>query len=176
MHRRGHRRGGFLLRLVLIVPFVALLLIGSLVLIIQSIFRRDQMPGILRPSVQIGSAMSPTLEHGDFLFFRRADETASVGDIVSYRRNGRFALGRVTAADRTSVTVRGDAESEEDAVSVSRGELRGIWTGLRIPLLGYPLLWIRTLPGFLITVAVLFLPALRWAKASGKGAGKEVAP
>lgn len=152
----------------LFIALLILLLLGCAVLIVQSLIPADRMPGLLRPAAENNNTMSPTLRRGDFLLFRTPEDGVKVGDVVSFRAETGFALGRVLAADGNSVRIKGDAEADSMAVIVPREAVRGVWNGFRIPLLGYPILLVQTAPGCLLVVlGVLLIDVLVWS-AAGK--------
>lgn len=148
----------------LFIALLILLLLGCAVLIAQSLIPADRMPGLLRPAAEPNNTMSPTLRRGDFLLFRTPEDGVKVGDVVSFRAETGFALGRVIAADGDAVKIKGDAESETVAVIIPREAVRGVWNGFRIPLLGYPILLVQTAPGCLLVVmGLLLIDAMVWS-------------
>ncbi len=145
---------GAVCRIALLV-LLALFVFSCAVLILQSVIPTDRMPGILRPSAENNSAMSPTVKRGDFLLLRSANDGIEEGDVISYKTVRGFALGRVIAEDGDEIIVRGDADSI--AVKITKESVRGIWNGFRIPLLGYPILWIQTVPGCIVFIVLFIL-------------------
>lgn len=150
----------------LFLALLILLLLGCAVLIVQSLVPADRMPGLLRPAAESNNTMAPTLRRGDFLLFRTpgSGDGVQVGDVVSFRAESGFALGRVVAADADTVQIKGDAEADSMTVIVSRDALRGVWNGFRIPFLGYPILLVQTAPGCLLVVlGLLLIDTVVWA-------------
>ncbi len=160
-----HRKLGKISRIIWLVA-LALLVLSCAILILQSILPIDRMPGVLRPSAENNTSMSPTIKRGDFLLLRSAKDGIEEGDVVSYKTDRGFALGRVIAEDGDEIIVRGDADSI--AVKVAKENVRGIWNGFRIPLLGYPILWIQTAPGCIIFIALFILLDVAISLLAGK--------
>ena len=150
------RKVGASCRIALLILLI-LLILSCITLILQSVLPGDSMPGILRPSAENRDTMFPTVTRGDFLLLRSPAGGVAVNDVVSYRVDGGFVLGRVTAADDATVTVKGDAETAAFAVTIEKSAIRGVFSGFRIPLLGYPILWMQTVPGCLLFLFVFLL-------------------
>lgn len=97
--------------------------------------------GITLGSVD-GSSMTPYLNPGDAILVRRADpRTVVVGDVVSYRRDGRLILHRIVdrgfQPDGTIVFyAKGDANQEGD-LPIHGSDIRGRFV-FAAPMLGGP--------------------------------------
>lgn len=156
--KRAADRVWLALRVVLLV-LAGCIVLTSLLLVLQSVLPGDQMPGLLRPSAENTGVMAPAVCRGDFILLRSVGDGPEVGDVVSYRaaEQGTFALGRVVAEDESGYLVRGDAETPETGILVEKDRIRGIFTGFRIPFLGYPILFLQTVPGFITAVLVFLL-------------------
>lgn len=150
------RKIGFACRIVLLV-LLALLVLFSVILIVQSVVSGDRMSGLLRPSVEQDVFMSPTVKRGDFLLLRSVKGGIKINDVVSYRTESGFALGRVLSVDEKSLTVKGDAEADAFSVTIAKENVRGIWNGFRIPLIGYLIIWVQTATGCLLIILALLL-------------------
>ncbi|MCE5203148.1 MAG: signal peptidase I [Actinomycetia bacterium] len=76
-----------------------------------------------------GGSMSPALEAGDIVIYKRDECALSAGDIVLFRRAGdtHKVLHRVVAIrpDRT-ITTRGDANEVSDRDPVTRADVLGV--------------------------------------------------
>ncbi len=156
---------------IFLLVLLALFVLSCAVLILQSVLPIDRMPGLLRPSAENNSAMSPTVKRGDFLLLRSAKDGVKTGDVVSYKSGRGFTLGRVISEDGDEIIVKGDADCV--AVKIAKESVRGIWNGFRIPLLGYPILWIQTVPGCIIFIVLFILLDVAISLLAGKKKQKD---
>lgn len=148
----------------LLYTVLTVLVVGCLWLIAESILPGDRMPGtaVLKPAAEKNTAMEPTVRRGDFVMLSPMDGQAlSVDTVVSYRTDEGFVLGRIIGADGGIYLIRGDAADAKDFAAVRQEDIRAVWNGFRIPLLGYLIIWAQSAPGIvLLVVAVVLLDFL----------------
>jgi signal peptidase I len=107
-------------------------------------------------SVQTGS-MKPTIKVGDIILVKEED-TYSKGDVITYidrTNNTNIAITHRIEdvnSDGTFVT-KGDFNSVIDVEPVQTENIVGKYY-FRIPLLGYPLNFVRTVPGFILLIVI----------------------
>jgi signal peptidase I len=107
-------------------------------------------------SVQTGS-MRPTINEGDLILVRE-DSTYSKGDIITYIDSNSNVPVTVThrienVNEDGTFTTKGDFNSVIDINPVSTDEIVGKYF-FRLPYLGYPINFIRTVPGFILLVVI----------------------
>jgi len=105
------------------------------------------------------------------------NRTLEEGDVVSYyvAEKG-FVLGRIVSTDGEKYAVRGDTDTA--SMLVSRDDMRGLWKGFRIPLLGWLYIWCQTIWGFIIALILIIaidilVSVLMRNKAEKNGKGDE---
>jgi len=105
-------------------------------------------------AVETGS-MEPTIKVGDLIFVKEEKGYAK-GDIITFdfKNNKTPITHRIEEinVDGTYKT-KGDANSASDVDNVSKEQVIGKYF-LRIPLLGYPINFVRTPLGFLILIVI----------------------
>ena len=102
--------------------------------------------------VQSGS-MEPTIMTGDVIFVL-AKESYVKNDVVTFKENDRRVVThRIVGTQSGSFTTKGDANRTEDNGSVSPQNIIGKVFFI-VPKLGYLVSFSRTLPGFIILIAV----------------------
>ncbi len=138
---------------------LCMVILSCIVLIAESVLWSSQIPGnfVFKPGVEKNHAMEPTVKRGDFIILVRVNDTLlQEGAVVSYQFEQQFVLGRIVATENGAYWIKGDADAKDTAKLVQKEEIRGVWNGFRIPILGYPILWVQTVPGFVL-IFVLFL-------------------
>lgn len=102
--------------------------------------------------VQSGS-MEPTIMTGDVIFVS-AQESYMKNDVITFKENdGRIVTHRIMDVQSGAFTTKGDANRTEDNGSVSPKNVIGK-VFFTVPKLGYLVSFSRTLPGFVILIAV----------------------
>ncbi len=105
----------------------------------------------------LSNSMSPALRQGDLVFLRPlAEKDVLPGMIVSYRWDGKLITHRVRQMQDGFLTTQGDNNLQPDPWLTPLANVAGTPV-LRIPLLGYVLLSMRSPAGWAIMV---LLPAL----------------
>lgn len=145
---------GFLIALAVIL---CIILLSSVILIFEAFLFGDRIPGnfVIKPAAENLENMAPTIKKGDFIILVSiGDRTLEEGDVVSYYvpQKG-FVLGRILSSDGEKYAVGGDAETA--SMLVSRDDMRGLWKGFRIPLLGWIYIWCQTVWGFIIALVLI---------------------
>lgn len=149
----------FIIHIVLTV-ILAIIVLNCVFLVAESFLYGDKIPGFfsLKPGAEGNETMEPTIRMGDFIILNSVgNRELSEGDVISYRTGGGFAIGRILTVNGNVFMVKGDAEADKDAVPVQIEEIRGVWNGFRIPILGYLFLCMRTVPGFILILLILLL-------------------
>lgn len=144
------RKAAALAKKVLITVLAGILLI-NLYLVAAQLFFHQELPKLmgLAQIIVVSGSMEPAVEVGDLLVIREQD-SYKVGDIVTYRSGGSLITHRVIRVEGTSLLAKGDANNVEDApVDLEQIEGRMV---LRVPKLGYAVLFLRTSRGIILTV------------------------
>ncbi len=111
---------------------------------------------ILSPArVVVSDSMAPTLRAGDVLWIRPISEPITPGQIVSYNEQGKLITHRVVAMEGDTLITKGDNNREIDPWRVPIEDVIGSPV-LRIPYLGYLIVFIQKPVGWLVLV---ILPA-----------------
>lgn len=126
--------------------FAAVGLAGLLLLILPRI-------GISVDIVLSGS-MEPAIRTGGLVFTDTRQKTPEIGDIITYRIKDSRVTHRVIRKEEGHLITKGDANDEEDLVSVSAGQVIGtvIFT---IPFLGYAAAFVRRKTVFAILILMI---------------------
>ena len=110
-------------------------------------------------SVQTGS-MEPAIKVGDLIFIKEEDNYKE-GDIVTFfsgtGKSRTVMTHRITESNTDDTyTTKGDANTVTDVDTVLKKDILGKYF-FKIPLLGYPINFVRTPLGFLI---LIFIPSI----------------
>ena len=98
----------------------------------------------------IGSeSMTGELNKGDAVIYREyEDQVIEVGEIIVFSKNGGKVIHRVVEVERINgknrYKTKGDANQDPDSGYITEEQIIGI-ANLKIPYVGYPTLWIRSL-------------------------------
>ncbi|MBQ1848281.1 MAG: signal peptidase I [Clostridia bacterium] len=114
------------------------------------------MPFGFGAAVVLTGSMEPTLSANDLIFVARSAEYKT-DDIVVYSTAGTPVVHRIISIDRESgiLTTQGDANNvADDPVSLSRVKGKVIGS---IPFVGVIPKFVRTVPGMILTLVVLFV-------------------
>lgn len=94
-----------------------------------------------------GNSMSPTLWFGDLIVVTPPSENIPINTIVLMSVNGAFVTHRLIEFDANNQPItKGDANQEADNFKGKSLRIVGIFR-LRLPGLGYPLLYLKSLIG-----------------------------
>ena len=111
-----------------------------------------------RPYAIVTGSMEPAINRGDLVFIRHVD-SFSVGDVVTYRKGRMIITHRVYQVLDNGVRTKGDANAEPDPYIVPYRDVLGRVV-LRVPLLGWPLIWANWSPAVRLVLASLSLAGL----------------
>lgn len=103
--------------------------------------------------VVVSDSMAPTLRAGDVLWIRPISGSIAPGQIVSYHIQGKLITHRVVALEGDALITKGDNNQEVDPWRVSVAEVVGSPV-LRIPYLGYLIVFIKKPIGWLIFIVL----------------------
>lgn len=137
---------------------ITVLMISSVLLIAESLLFGDRIPGNInwKPAVAKTAVMEPTVKKGDLVILRPVgEEDLTVGTVVSYHTDGGYVLGRITERHGAVSLIKGDAETESEAVENT--DIRGVWHGTRIPIIGYFVAGVQSAPGVVLMVVAVIL-------------------
>jgi signal peptidase I len=135
-------------------------LIGLVVVLLGFVYL---LPGFDLFVVQSDS-MQPTFGAGDLVvivppgFLGRQ---VRVGEIISYERFGSTITHRVVQVDGENIVTKGDANDDADVTPVSSSKVVGVYL-MEIPHLGYFTAFIRTRPGWFVSIVVPALLLVGW--------------
>lgn len=107
-------------------------------------------------AVESGS-MTPTINKGDFILVKRQD-SYTVGDIITFRTgpiNNEYNNTHriITLKEDNTFITKGDFNNVEDVDPVTYENIIGKYIS-KIPLVGYPILFSRTVPGFILLIVI----------------------
>ncbi len=146
--------------LIALTVLLCIVLLSSVVLVFEAFVFRDGIPGniVYKPAAEKHGNMSPAIKKGDYIILKAlGDEELGEGDVISYYIPDKgFVLGRIQAVEGERYFVFGDTETAETGVFVSRSDIRGVWNGFRIPLVGWVFIFCQTVWGF-VTALVLII-------------------
>jgi signal peptidase I len=83
------------------------------------------------------------------------------GEIVSYKLSGNTITHRVVKVDGASITTKGDANDEADGAPVALSQVVGVYL-MEIPHIGYFTAFIRTRPGWFLSIVLPALVLVGW--------------
>ncbi len=139
-----HRRYALQKKSKLAIPItiVAILLMLSSVMVISNQFSVGAYV-IATPS------MTGELNVGDVAIYEKYDDqTVSEGQVIVFEKNGLVVIHRVVDIEHINGAKRyytkGDANEDNDSGFLLDGDIIGL-VNLKIPFLGYPTLWLRSL-------------------------------
>ena len=94
-----------------------------------------------RSDVVMSGSMSPSIHVGDVVVVAPTTlDQVKPGDVVTVAAGGKLIVHRVVAQSGATLVTRGDANPTSDAFKTTTQNLRGK-VRLRIPLIGYPVLF-----------------------------------
>ncbi len=95
-------------------------------------------------------SMTGEINKGDAIIYKQydSDRSIEVGQILVFEKNGSTTVHRVVEIDiidgQTRYFTKGDANEDNDAGYITRNDITGI-VEYKIPLIGHPTLWLRSL-------------------------------
>lgn len=157
--------GNFLVDVLIIVIFII-----SLLTIVMSISSRERngVPSILGYAVMNvqTDSMEPTIMTGDLIIAKLSDQDDyQVGDIVTYRMqvDKTYVLNTHRIAERHENNgypyfyTKGDNALGLDPTALAAGDIVAVYSGIRIPLAGKALSFLKTQTGFFLCILLPLL-------------------
>ena len=94
--------------------------------------------------VRSGS-MRPVLAPGDLIIVNPLDKDIKVGDVIVYKRpNGNYlVIHRVYKIAENEIWTKGDHNCCPDPYRIDKEDIIGKWIGIKIPYIGYFILFLR---------------------------------
>ena len=157
--------------IVLCVVLIPILL-ANLWLIVSSLTRPDEVPGLLgvTPMVVLSDSMYPGIQSGDLILCRdAAAETVQVGDVIAFfdpEGSGTSVVTHrvieiVTEDGALSFRTKGDANNAADRLAVPAEKLVGVYRS-RLPGLGNVTMFMQTTTGLIVCVVCPILLLVGW--------------
>lgn len=104
--------------------------------------------------IVLSGSMEPAIQTGGLVFTDTRQKTPEIGDIITYRIKDSQVTHRVIRKEKGKLITKGDANDEEDLVSVNADQVIGkvVFT---IPFLGYVAAFIRQKTVFAILILMI---------------------
>ena len=131
-----------------------------------------------RPYVVLSGSMEPALKVGGIVWTDLKKKDASVGEIITFQKDGRIVTHRVAGKTDGGYLTRGDANEEADPGFVAADEVIGT-AAFYVPSLGFGVVWTQKymfqLSGgvLVILLIVFFMPEKQKGKKKKMKDGKE---
>ena len=99
--------------------------------------------GVLSFKAVLSGSMSPAINPGDFVVIYKTDKPVEIGDVVLFHDEGAEIIHRVVDETNLGYITKGDANEDSDSGAIRPSQVEGVYIA-RIPLLGYPLIFVKT--------------------------------
>lgn len=160
-----------IVNIICIVVCVILLpiLVFNCVLIVKGLINPDDVPRIGKsaPLIVLTESMDPTIKAGDLIICKQVGvDEIKVGDVISfydpspYANSSSIVTHRVIEIEVDPWTgeiffwTQGDNNNKADGFAVPQDNLVGLWTGTRIGLIGYVVMFMQSTWGLIICIAL----------------------
>lgn len=129
-------------RLAPVITAIAVMILAGFVMLISNQFKYGAL-------VIATESMTGEINKGDAVIFEAYDsQTIEKGQVIVFEKNDSMIVHRVVDIERINgqnrYITKGDANEDNDAGYVTKGQIRGL-VNFKVPLLGYPTLWLRSL-------------------------------
>ena len=149
------------------------LIIVSVFLIASIIISQTHVLCVVR-----SGSMRPVLEVGDLIIVNPFDHNLEKGDVIVYKRPGAnyLVIHRIYEINDKGILTKGDHNCCPDPYLISEENVIGKWTGIKIPCIGYFILFLRGeilggLGAYILISLVLLFMILSIMEVRGKNAG-----
>ncbi len=124
--------------------------------IVSTHYFKNFYPFGVRVAIVMSGSMEPELKINDFVIVKKFDDV-SVGDIVTYRRDGDSVetIHRIVKIDGESVTTKGDSNNVLDE-AIDKNQITGVYVG-KVKYLGNILSFFKSPIGFSISLTTFVL-------------------
>jgi len=130
---------------------------------------KTSLLGGFRSFVVLTGSMQPTISAGSLLY-TQSQPSYQKGDIIAFQKENVVVTHRIVEATSSGFITKGDANNAPDTEPVQQASILGK-SVLAIPYVGQFILFLKTLPGFLIFI---ILPALIFIALEFKTIKKEL--
>lgn len=134
-----------ILWVLLSIPLLAIVF-SSGVLLVEAISSSNSIPGNFqhKPCVERYGLMEPEMQKGDLIFVEKVEiSELAEGDVIAYHLEGNDSVGRIISMTPTGLTVKADRDPAGYELYISNECVRGKWYGVRIPIIGWVILFIQ---------------------------------
>lgn len=117
------------------------LIVVSVILIVSLVIAHTHVLCVVR-----SGSMIPTLQVGDLIIVNPFDHNVKEGDVIVYIRPGAnyLVIHRVHKIyNDGKIMTKGDHNCCPDPYYISNKDIIGKWTGVKVPLIGYFILFLR---------------------------------
>ena len=150
---------------VLLLP----ILFFNCVLIVKGIANPNDVPRIGKsaPLIVLTDSMNPNIKAGDLIICKKVDaSTIKEGDVISffdpspYSNENTIVTHRVVEVEvdrwtgEISFWTQGDNNNKVDGFAVPQDNLVGVWTGFRIGIIGYLIMFMQSTWGLIICIVL----------------------
>lgn len=158
----------FILYTFMIISIIILMF--SLIIIVKKKIYPEKVPDVLgiKPFIVLTDSMSPIIESGDLVITKNIDITKlKEKDIIAVRdKNADIViLHRIKDVNieegKTSFRIKGDCNENVDKLIANIDNIEGIYC-FKIRKVGNVAMFIRTLPGVIISFSVILIIFLSW--------------
>ena len=108
----------------------------------------------ITPYVVMSGSMSPTINAGDVCYIDSALLRPTAGQVAAYQIGDVIVTHRVEFEKDGTYIMKGDANETEDLSPVAAEQIVGTVVA-HLPKLGYPVVWLNSTVGIVITLSVL---------------------
>lgn len=160
---------GNVLGVILCIVFIPIIIL-NVVMIVRSYTDSEHIPSVFgySPVVVLSGSMSHTFETGDMILLQKVDPAnLKVGDVICFKEEETVVTHRImeiqNSEDGTPMYItKGDANNAEDLVPVFPDQVQGIYTGVRLPGLGYFANFLQEPLGMILFIGGPVLLLLLW--------------
>ena len=149
-----------------VISWIVLVLALIMTVLAFSVDKSSGIPNVfgLIPLTVESDSMSPTFSKNDLIVDNEIDDITALkeGDVITFHTliNGNRAINthRIievhNANGNISFTTKGDNNGFKDSLEVYPADIIGRWSGIKIPVLGGAIGYLRTQQGFFICVII----------------------
>ena len=116
------------------------IIIISIILIASIIINQSHILCVVR-----SGSMQPILQPGDLIVINPFNKNVETGDVIVYKRPNMnyLVVHRVYKITKDGIWTKGDHNCCPDPYYISSKDIIGKWTGVKVPLIGYFILFLR---------------------------------
>lgn len=137
---------------------VLIVVFSCTILVVETMASSNSFPVNLEymPCVERYGLMEPEIQKGDLIIIKKTDTSElNEGDVIAYYLDGNDSIGRIISISSSGLNIKADRDEMCNEIFIPLENIQGKWNGVRIPIVGWIILFVQNSWWILIIIPCL---------------------